>query len=148
MCSASRPPTPAPDCTVLSRSSGRLVMRRNQKVDPAVAADLDSLDAVLAGEREDPELSLITDEVRASAPRMSPAFAARLDAAAAEGFAGPEPAPRARRSWRPPLGPALGGGIAGVFALVIAVGALNHDGSDNSSSSGASVSESAAPNAS
>src|SRR4051794_28985952 len=123
-------------------------MRRNQKIDPAIGADLDALDATLAGEREDRELTLIADEVRASAPRMSPAFAARLDAAAAEGFAGPEPAPRSRRSWRPPLGPALGVGIAGVFALVIAVGALNHDGSDNSSSSGASVSESAAPNAS
>src|SRR3954468_21634327 len=123
-------------------------MRRNQKIDPAIAADLDALDAVLAGEREDPELSLITDEVRASAPRMSPAFAARLDAAAAEGFAGPEPAPRSRRSWRPPLGPALGVGIAGVFALVIAVGALNDNGnSDSASSGGSAVSESVAPGA-
>src|SRR3954462_7973979 len=126
MCSASRPPTPAPDCTVLPRSSGRLVMRRNQKVDPAVAADLDSLDAVLAGERKDRELSLIVDEVRASAPPMSAAFAARLDPGADQGVAGAETAPRSRRSWRPPLGPALGLGIAGVFALVIGVSVSNH----------------------
>src|SRR4051794_9361105 len=97
-------------------------MRRNSNIDPAVAADLEALDAVLAGEHEDRELSLVVDEVRASAPRMSPAFAARLDAAAAKGFAGPEPAPRAKRSWRPSLGPALAVVTAGVIALVIAVG--------------------------
>src|SRR4051794_37564652 len=117
-------------------------MRHNQKIDPAVAADLESLDAVLAGERKDRELSLIVYEVRASAPPMSPAFAARLDAAADQGFAGPETAARSKRSWRPPLGPALGLGIAGVFALVIGLSA--NGSNDNNSSSGAGKSLSSA----
>jgi hypothetical protein len=108
-------------------------MRRNN-IDPAVAADLEALDAVLAGEQSDPDLLLITDEVRASAPRMSPAFAERLDTAVAEGFEGAAPPPRKKRSWRPSFEQALGLGIAGVFALVVSVAALNTDGKNDSDS--------------
>jgi hypothetical protein len=121
-------------------------MRRNQ-IDPAVAADLEALDAALAGERKDPVVDTIADEVRANAPRMSPAFAARLEAAAAAGFAGPEPARRTKRSWRPPLMPALGTACAAVIAVVIGVsaGGSDHGLSDSSSSSSSSAVESAAP---
>lgn len=132
-------------------------MRRRGNIDPVVAAELEAVDAALAGERRDPELALIVDEVRATAPRMSPAFAARMESAVDNGFAAAE-AP-VRKPWRPRLVPALGAAAAALAALVVGVSAMNGGGeaqtavgpesvsglSDRSASSGAASSESVAP---
>lgn len=106
-------------------------MRRRTALDPAVAAELEALDAALAGDPADAELTLVVAEARASAPRMSPAFAARLEAAVDEGFAtsssSPSPARPARPAWlrRPPLMPALGGLAAVLLALAVTVSAID-----------------------
>ncbi len=102
-------------------------MLRRGKIDPAVSADLEALDAALAGRRHDPEIALIADEVHATKPRMSPVFAARLEAAAAGGFAGARRAAPARAWRRPRLVPALGALAAGMAALVVGVSALSSD---------------------
>lgn len=121
-------------------------MRRRTNLDPLVAADLEALDAHLEGQRPDPDLALIADEVRSGAPRMSPAFAARLEEAVAGGFAGPEPAPRTKRSWRPPLLPAIG---VATPLLVVLVVALNSGGAGNRlGDNGASSPAGAGPSAS
>src|SRR3954454_8081812 len=78
--------------------------------------ELQAIEAALAGDRSDPELTVVIDETRASAPRMTRAFAARLDEAVAEGF--PRASARARSWWRP--GPALG--LAGAAALAVGIG--------------------------
>jgi hypothetical protein len=60
-------------------------------LDPEVARDLAELDAALAGEPgADRALALLASDLRAEAPRMSAAFAARLDERVEAGF------PRAR----------------------------------------------------
>lgn len=101
-------------------------MRRRGNIDPVVAAELEAVDAALAGERRDPELALIVDEVRATAPRMSPAFAARMESAVDNGFAAAG-AP-VRKPWRPRLVPALGAAAAALAALVVGVSALSGGG--------------------
>ena len=113
-------------------------MRRRSNLDPAIATDLEALDAHLDGQRPDPDLALIADEVRASAPRMSPAFAARLEEAVAGGFAGPEPAPRTKRSWRPPLLPIAG--LAASLLVVVVVALGSGSGNDNLSSNSSTFS--------
>jgi len=62
------------------------MFRRNEVLDPAVAAELEALDAALAGERLDVEIALILGEARTAAPTMTPAFADTLERAVASGF--------------------------------------------------------------
>jgi len=107
-------------------------VRRNTALDPIVEQELEALEAVLAGKRHDPELALIADEARATAPPMPPGLALRLEAAAADGF--PRSAPeRTRLGWlrRPPLLPALGALAAVLLALVVAGSALRGGSSDD-----------------
>src|SRR3954468_11305614 len=82
--------------------------------------ELDAIDAALRGEGE---LAELVADVRASAPRMSPELALRLD----DIFVEPEP----RRRRRAPrwLVPAVATTAVGAVAVVVAVGALR-SGSD------------------
>jgi len=82
--------------------------------------ELRAIEAAGAGDRSDPELALIVEEARASAPRMSPAFAQRLDDAVAEGFVRPSaPRRRPKLSLLPAFG--LAGATAAAVAVAIAV---------------------------
>ncbi|MCW2990921.1 MAG: hypothetical protein JWM73_1515 [Solirubrobacterales bacterium] len=121
-------------------------MRRNTTLDPIVAAELDERDAVLAGERRDPALSLIADEARASAEPMPPGLALRLEAALGNGFALSRPR-RRDPWWSKALAPA--GGLAAVVVLVVVFATVGGDSGGNSSDSGSSSGGTAlvAPNA-
>jgi hypothetical protein len=107
--------------------------RRESTLDPAVAAELEALEAALAGDpAAEPELAALVRDVRAEAPAMEPAFRAHLDRRVERGFE--RPLPRRRFALRP-LIPALGVGgcaIAAVVAVVLAAGT----GSDDSASRG------------
>jgi hypothetical protein len=102
-------------------------MRRLDPLTPDEARELDALERALTGLPVDPDLhefeELVAD-LRATAPEMSPAFAARLEHAVAEGF--PEPAERAplrlRRPRRWALLPAGGVLAAALIALVVVLG--------------------------
>lgn len=98
---------------------------RSPKIDPAVRADLDALDAALRGERADLEVAMITDEVRNAAEPMPPGLAQRLESAVERGFADPA---KPRRSWSL-WQPAVGLGAAALVAVVIAVGQSGDGGS-------------------
>jgi hypothetical protein len=112
--------------------------RRETTLDPAVAAELEALEAALAGDpAAEPELTALVRNVRGQAPVMEPGFRARLDGRVAESFA---KAPRRQRPGRRRnLVPALG--VAGcVLAAIVAValtGGGGGGGSDNASSSSA-----------
>jgi hypothetical protein len=107
--------------------------RRESTLDPAVAAELEALEAALAGDpAAEPELAALVRDVCAEAPAMEPAFRAHLDRRVERGFE--RPLPRRRFALRP-LIPALGVGgcaIAAVVAVVLAAGT----GSDDSASRG------------
>ncbi len=109
--------------------------RRESTLDPAVAAELEALEAALAGHSAaEPELASLVRDVRAEAPTMEPAFRAHLDRRVERGFE--RPLPRRRFALRP-LIPALGVGgcaIAAIVAVVLAAGG----GSNDSASSGGS----------
>jgi hypothetical protein len=112
-------------------------MRRRETtpLDPAVAAELEALEAALAGDpAAEPELAALVRDVRADAPAMAPGFRARLDERVERGF---ERAPRRRLQSLRPMVPALG--IAGcVLAALVAVVLSAGDGSnDNAGSAGA-----------
>jgi len=103
--------------------------RRETTLDPAVAAELEALEAALAGDpAAEPELAALVRDVRTDAPAMAPAFRARLDDRVERGF--PKPArSRPRRN----LVPALA--VAGcVLAALVAV-ALVGGGAGNDSAS-------------
>src|SRR5947209_11200031 len=123
---------PARCCTEPWRSSGRPAMRlldHDEPIDPEVAASLDAIDAVLAGEPVDAryaelaEIALLLTSERPAAP---PAFVQSLDARVARRFA-PAPAsqapPRRRRSaefW--PLTGALAAAVGLIVAIVVVAG--------------------------
>jgi Domain of unknown function (DUF4349) len=112
--------------------------RRETTLDPVVAAELDALEAALAGDpAAEPELTALVRDVRAQAPAMDPAFRARLDGRVERGFA---KAPRrsqrpAWRSWAPALG-VTGCVLAALVALVVSAGG---GGNDNASHGGGGV---------
>jgi hypothetical protein len=106
-------------------------------LDPEVARDLAELEAALAGEPgADRALALLASDLRAEAPRMSSAFAARLDERVEAGF------PRARpergltplrtllarlRAGRMHMLPALG--VAATLLIgVVVIGLVGRDG--------------------
>src|SRR3954453_12648663 len=95
--------------------------RRDRELDPRVADDLAALDAALAEEHADPLVTLISEEARAWAPPMTPAFAAALEEAVGRGFAKPPGSPRARRPLRARWLPAAGFAAAALIALVAVV---------------------------
>ncbi|HMI69921.1 MAG TPA: hypothetical protein VK510_07995, partial [Solirubrobacteraceae bacterium] len=105
--------------------------RRETPLDPAIAAELEALEAALAGDPSaEPELATLVRDVRMDAPAMSPAFRAQLDERVESGF-GREPAPPRRALLRRrPLIPALGFAgclLAALVAVVVATGGSNDD---------------------
>jgi uncharacterized protein DUF4349 len=108
--------------------------RRESTLDPAVAAELEALEAALAGEpAAEPELAALVRDVRAEAPAMAPEFRARLDRRVERGFERALP----RRRWQSlrPLVPAFG--VAGcVVAAIVAIALSAGGGTNDSASSG------------
>jgi Domain of unknown function (DUF4349) len=119
-------------------------MRRadDELIDPAIAAELDAIDATLAGEPVDPkhaelaELALLLADDR---PRPSAEFTRSLDERVswrfAAGGAEPRRRPIARRSWFAPLA-GLATGVAAIAVVVVLVSG------GGGSSSGSSVANS------
>jgi hypothetical protein len=119
---------------------------RETPLDPAVAAELEALEAALAGDPSaDPELATLVRDVRMEAPAMSPAFRARLEDRVESGFGRTASGPSAPRRGRlrgllsgSPLIPALGIAgclLAALIAVVVATGGSN----DDSASTGGGV---------
>jgi hypothetical protein len=111
--------------------------RRETTLDPTVVAELEALEAALAGDTAaEPELSALVRDVRAQAPAMEPGFRARLDERVNRGFA---KAPRPQKRRRPRgLVPALG--VAGcVLAAIVAVALTSGAKNDDSTSGGGGV---------
>jgi hypothetical protein len=116
--------------------------RRDPTLDPATARELEALDAALAGRPVDPELAdlaALAAEVRADAPRPTPAFADRLDARVAAGFPRrARPGVTQRRWFAPAAVGSLGAAVlAGVVALAL-VNAGPNGASDSASVAGGS----------
>src|SRR5512133_2145982 len=116
--------------------------RREPTLDPAVAAELEALEAALAGDpAAEPELTALVRDVRAEAPAMTLEFRARLDRRVESGFE--RARPRRRFASLRPMIPALG--VAGcVLAALVAV-VLSAGGGSNDSASNAGGSGVAAP---
>ncbi|MGA2756209.1 MAG: DUF4349 domain-containing protein [Solirubrobacteraceae bacterium] len=124
-------------------------MSRNE-LTAAEREELDALDRILAREpvsERHLELAALVDSVRAGAPRMDPAFAARLDAQVAERAARRRPravTPHLARPGLRRIALASGGLVAAAvaFTIVISSGVLNgsrHTPSVESGLSGAAV---------
>lgn len=103
--------------------------RTDEPLDPDVVAELDAIEAVLAGDPVDPqyaELAELALLVAGEKPAVDPGFAARLDERVGRRF-GPDsaaspPSPRVRRRW---LGWTLGlagSASAAAIAVVVVVG--------------------------
>ena len=112
-------------------------MRPRDTLTPEQERELEALDRALLGEPvefELRELEELVHDIRATAPEMSPAFAARLEHEVGEGFPEPREQPSRvrmpRRRWI--LLPALGSLAAVLIALVVVLGG---DGSDSPSRS-------------
>ena len=107
-------------------------MRPRDSLTPEQEAELEALDRALAGEPVQYELRELEElvlDVRATAPAMSPAFAARLEHEVSEGFPTPREQPaalrRPGRRWL--LLPALGSLAAVLVALVVVLGGGGSD---------------------
>ncbi len=100
-------------------------MRRLDPLTPDEARELDALDRALAGDPVDPDLRELEElvcDLRATAPEMTPAFAARLERAVEDGFPEPLERPKLRRPRRWVLMPAAGVLAAALIALVVVLG--------------------------
>ncbi len=102
-------------------------MRQRDSLSPEDERELDALDRALAGEPVDADLRDFEDlvhDIRATAPEMSPGFAASLEHRVSEGFPATDehPAPRSPRRWV--LFPAAGALCAALVALVVVLGTI------------------------
>ncbi len=121
------------------------LLDHDEPIDPDVAASLDAIDAVLAGEpvgAEYAELAEIALLLTAERPQAPPSFAERMDERVARRFAQvPPPAAKKPRRRRASTGfwQAAGALSAGAAVLVgIALVAGGHNGASSESSSSAS----------
>jgi hypothetical protein len=129
------------------------LLDHDEPIDPAVAASLDAIDAVLAGEpvgAEYAELAEIALLLTAERPQARPGFAESMDERVGRRFAAvAPPATKKPRRRRPSAGmwEAAGAMVAGVAVIVgIALVAGGQNGSSSSSSStSAGVALSSAP---
>lgn len=108
-------------------------MRQRDPLSPEEERELDALDRALAGEPVDADLrdfEDLVDDIRATAPQMSPGFAASLEHRVSEGFPATDehPAPRSPRRWV--LFPAAGALCAALVGVVVVLGA-NGTGRDS-----------------
>jgi hypothetical protein len=114
-------------------------MRRHEPtLDPAVAAELEALEAALAGHpAAEPELAALVRDVRAEAPAMAPDFRARLDRRVERGFERALPRRRlpSPRPWVPALGVA-GCVLAALVAVVLSAGGGSNDSASSGGGSG------------
>lgn len=117
-------------------------MRHRDPLTPDDARELDALERALLGQPVDPDLHELEElvvDLRATAPQMSPAFAARLERDVADGFPSATAQPKLRRPRRWVLLPAVGVLAAALIALVVVLGQNNQDTSqlavDNSTTS-------------
>jgi hypothetical protein len=100
-------------------------MRRldDYPIDPDIAAQLDAIDATLAGEPVDPEhaeLAELALLLAAERPEPEPEFVRSLDERVARRFAPAPAAPRARRRWLwKPVAGTVAAGLAAVAAVVV-----------------------------
>jgi hypothetical protein len=121
------------------------LLDHDEPIDPEVAASLDAIDAVLAGEpvgAEYAELAEIALLLTAERPQPPPSFAERMDERVERRFApvAPPVAPGKPRRWLAGFWPAAGAMAAGVAVIVgIAIVALGHNGSSSMSSSSSSA---------
>jgi hypothetical protein len=110
-------------------------MRQRDPLSLDEARELDALERALAGDPVDADLRELEDlvhDIRATAPQMTPGFAARLEHELAEGFPQPREAPPARRAprrWL--LLPAVGSLAAVAVAVVVVLG--QRDSADRTS---------------
>ncbi|HEV7804537.1 MAG TPA: DUF4349 domain-containing protein [Solirubrobacteraceae bacterium] len=101
-------------------------MRQRDPLSLDEARELDALERALAGDPVDADLRELEDlvhDIRATAPQMTPGFAARLEHELAEGLPQPREAPPARRAprrWL--LLPAAGSLAAAAVAVVVVLG--------------------------
>ncbi len=100
-------------------------MRQRDPLSPEEAREFDAIERALAGDPVDADLRELEDlvnDIRATAPQMSPGFAASLEDRVAEGFPATDehPAPRSPRRWI--LFPAAGAVCAALVALVVVLG--------------------------
>ncbi|HUR84188.1 MAG TPA: DUF4349 domain-containing protein [Solirubrobacteraceae bacterium] len=122
-------------------------MRRRDLLNPDEERELDALERALAGEPVEPDLHELEDlvrDIRASAPEMTPAFAARLEHEVAEGFPNPAPRPPRRRPQRWMLLPAAGTLAVALIALVVVLGQTGGGGTEGTQFSATGGDEGAA----
>jgi Domain of unknown function (DUF4349) len=117
--------------------------RTDQPIDPEVLAQLDAIDATLAGEPVDPEYAEIAELallLTADRPGMDDRFAASLDQSVARRFV-PKNAQRARerRRWWREIAP-IGGAVTAIVAAFVLVIVLPKSGGSSSSSSSVAAS--------
>ena len=96
------------------------------KITTEIQADLDAVDAALAGataESELTDLGSLALELRSERPEPDPFFTRALDAKAAAGF------PRSRPTWRQVLAPTLIPGAVASVLIVVVIGATVIGGS-------------------
>jgi hypothetical protein len=130
-------------------------MRRHDPLTDEQRVELDALDRALAGypvPSELRELEELVRDVRATAPEMSPAFAARLEQEVQEGFPpGRERRPvSVRRPWterRWVLLPAAGSLAAVLVALIVVFGNTGDERSSSVDDFGAVATQEASPTA-
>jgi hypothetical protein len=126
-------------------------MRHRDPLTPDEARELDALERALLGHPVDPdlrELEELVSDLRATAPEMSPAFAARLERDVADGFPSPAPRPKLRRPRRWVLLPAAGVLAAALIALVVVLGQNTHDTSQLADQNSTTAAVESAPAAS
>jgi len=107
-------------------------MRQRDPLTVEEARELDALDRALLGDPVDADLRELEDlvcDIRATAPEMSPGFAARLEHQAQEGFPDSQEQPAQRRQRRRLLVllPAAGTLAAVLVALVVVLGNAGDD---------------------
>jgi hypothetical protein len=131
------------------------LLDHDEPIDPEIAASLDAIDAVLAGEpvgAEYAELAEIALLLTAERPPVPPAFAESMDRRVAHRFATvvapARPGGRKRRRFSVGFWQSAGALSAGVAAIVgIAIVLGGHNGASSGSSSSASFAESTSASA-
>src|SRR5436305_11276560 len=96
--------------------------RTDEPIDPQMAAQLDAIDATLAGDPVDPEhaeLAELALMIAAERPQVEPPFGAALDQRVARRFEARQPSAASRRQWS--LGQLAGLASAAVAAVVVVV---------------------------